>query len=350
MQRDDLTRQQWSLPANRPFAHIAESISPEEIRKMASLGGLEKNEWLYLQLGLTFVRIKTRQHLISAVGEFEHVIELGKNRRWNWLAYLKKAEALSALGEFRDAIVAASSALNAIPEYCSGHKLSLLQTVQEANYNLGNLDAALKVAVEAWVSAPSDPRVTYDLICTAHRTGNYLETVRIMRSAIDCKDGARLLGHVIANSIPQRYVTAFMSIACAQIKDLDLARDVFNAIKSEASVYEVKGMAVADVALAQLYYGVYRDDEKAIALWEHIVQDYPNTRPAFEASSALMALYFSKAQSSGSTESRTWVSKMEQLAELIRPSDTPRTGTPCAQEHYNHQTTHYFQATISPSI
>lgn len=118
---------------------------------------------------------------------------------------------------------------------------------------------------------------------------------------------------------PQRYTTEYMSIACAEVGDLDLARNAFQAVKSEAAVRDVNRRAAADAALAQLYFGFYRDDDKAIALWEDIVRDYPDTTPAFDASFALMPLYFSEAQNSDPTEARTWVSKMEQLVDLIEP-------------------------------
>jgi tetratricopeptide (TPR) repeat protein len=320
MQRDDQTREQWNLPSNRPFEHIAESISPEEIREMASLGGLEKDTAFHYSLGSTFAKIRTRQHLLSAMGEFEHAIELTEDPEWIWLAHWNKAEVLSALGEFKDAIAAASSALEVLPEHRSYNKRQLLRLIQSANLHLGNQDAALEAAVKAWESAPNDPVVAFHVIFAAHRTRNYSETVKIIRSALDSANGAQFLGHIIVHTVPQRYTTEYMSIACAEVGDLDLARDAFQAVKSEASVHDTKErMAAADAALAQLYFGFYRDDDKAIALWEDIVRDYPSTTPAFDASFALMPLYFSRAQDADPTEARTWVSKMEQLVDLIEP-------------------------------
>jgi tetratricopeptide (TPR) repeat protein len=320
MQRDDQTREQWTLPPNRPFERIAESISPEEIREMASLGGLERDTAFHFSLGSTFAKIKTRQHLLSAVSEFEYAIELTEDPEWIWLAYLNKANVLSALGEFKDVIAAASSALEVLPEDRSYNKRQLLRLISNANLDLGNRDAALEAAVKAWESAPDDPAVAFYLIFTAHKTGNYSETVRIIRSALNSANGAQFLGHIIMRLTPQRYTTEYMSIACAKVGDLDLARDAFQAVKSEAAVHgDKESMAAADAALAQLYFGFYRDDDKAIALWEDIVRDYPNTTPAFDASFALMPLYFSKTQNADPTQARTWVSKMEQLVDLIEP-------------------------------
>jgi tetratricopeptide (TPR) repeat protein len=320
MQRDDQTREQWTLPPDRPFEHIAESISPEEIRAMASLGGLERDTTFHFSLGCTFAKIRTRQHLLSAVGEFEHAIELTEDPERIWLAYLNKADVLSALGEYKDAIAAASSALEVLPGLRSYNKRQLLRLISGANLHLGNRDAALEAAVKAWESAPNDEHVAFNLIFTAHRTGNYSETVRIIRSALDSANGAQFLGRIIICMSPLRYTTEYMSIACEKVGDLEVARDAFQAVKSEAAVYNDKyTMAAADAALAQLYFGFYRDDDKAIALWEDIVRDYPNTMPAFDASFALMPLYFSKAQNADPTEARTWVSKMEQLVDLIEP-------------------------------
>ena len=151
MQRDDQTREQWTLPPNRPLEHIAESISPEEIREMASLGALERDTTFHFFLGSTFAKIRTRQHLLSAVDEFEYAIELTEDPEWIWLAYSSKADVLSALGEFKDVIAAASSALEVLPEHRSYNKRQLLRFISDSNLHLGNQDAALEAAVKAWI-------------------------------------------------------------------------------------------------------------------------------------------------------------------------------------------------------
>lgn len=320
MQRDDHTREQWSLPLNRPFENIAESISPEKIQEMASLGGLERDVAFHFCLGSTFAKIRTRQHLLSAVGEFEHAIKLTEDPQFICLVHLNKADVFSALGEFKDVIAAASSALEVVSEDRFFNERQPLWLIAGANLHLGNRDAALKSAVKAWESALHDPTEAFRLIFTAHRAGNYSETVSIMRSALDSASGAQFLGRVIMDTTPQRYTTEYMSIACKEVGDLDLARNAFEAVKSEAAVDDAKErMAAADAALAQLYFGFYRDDNKAIALWEAIVRDYPNTTPAFDASFALMPLYVFNAQNADPTEEHTWVSKMEQLVDLIEP-------------------------------
>jgi tetratricopeptide (TPR) repeat protein len=285
---------------------------------MASLGGLVRDTTFHFSLGSTFAKIRTRQHLLSAVSEFEQAIELAEDLDSKWRAHLNKANVLSALGEFKDVIAAASTALGVLPEYRFYKKRQLHRLIRDANLHLGNRDAALEAAVKARKSALNDPVAAFHLIYTAHRTRNYPETVSIIRSALDSANGARLLGHIIISHTPQRYTTEYMSIACAEVGDLDLARDAFQAVKSEAAVHDaMRRMAAADAALARLYFGFYRDDEKAIALWEDIVRDYPSTDAAFDASFALMPLYFFNAQNADPTEARRWVSKMEQLVDLI---------------------------------
>ncbi|KFY61173.1 hypothetical protein V497_03119 [Pseudogymnoascus sp. VKM F-4516 (FW-969)] len=318
--RDGQTHEQWTSPPNRPFENIVERISPEEIWEMASLGGMERDAAFHSSLGSTFAKIRTSQHLLAAVGEFEQAIKLTEDPEQLWLAKLNKADVLSTLGKFEDAIEAASSALKVLPESRFYIKRQLIRLISGANLHLGNGDAALEAAVKEWESAPNDPVVGFNLIFTAHRAGDYSETVGIIRSALDSANGARYLGNIITTMTPQRYTTEYLSIACKKVGDLDLARDAFQAVKSEAAVRSAKKtMAAADAALAQLFFGFYQDDDKAIALWEDIVRDYPSTTSAIEASFALMPLYFSNAQNADPTEACPWVLKMEQLVDLIEP-------------------------------
>lgn len=130
---------------------------------MASLGGLKRDTAFHLSLGSTFAKIRTRQHLLSAVCEFEHAVELTEDPELIWLAYQNKADVLSALGEFKDAIAAASSALGVLPEHRFYNKHRLFRLISDANLHLGNRDTALEAAVKAWESAPNDPAVAFCL-------------------------------------------------------------------------------------------------------------------------------------------------------------------------------------------
>jgi tetratricopeptide (TPR) repeat protein len=325
MQQDDDTLGRWTLPPNRPFEHLAERIPPEEIRKMATFGGLERNTAFHLALGSTLGKIRTRQHLLAAAEELGHAIQLSEDPERTWKAYQKRAEVLHKLRDSTETIAAALKALELLPEDRHYNKPALLELIQDANLRLGNRDAALEAAVDAWESAPYDPVIACHLIYTAHRTGNYAETFKIMKSALDSEDGAQFLGEIIMGRAMQRYITDYMSIACAKMGDLDVARDAFVAFKSKANVSEDENrMAAADLALAQLYFRFYRDDKKAITLWEDMVRDYPSTRPAFDASFALISLYFTKAKAADPSEAHTWVLKMEQLVAAIEPMASQR--------------------------
>ena len=285
---------------------------------MTLLGGLERNPAFHLSLGSTFAKIRTRQHLLSALDEFQQAIELTGDSEDMWLAHWNKATVLYALGDFEDAVTAASSAWEVLPEYRSYNRSQILRLIRDANQQLGDRDAAFETAVKARESAPNDPAVTFSLILTAHRARNYSETVKIMRSALESSEGAYFLGNIIRSHTPERYTTEYMSIACAEMGDLDLARDVFQAMKSNATGHDLnRTIGLADAALARLYFGFYRDDEKAIALWEDNVRDHPHTEPAFDAAFALMPLYFTNAQNAGPDEEHTWVSKMEQLVDRM---------------------------------
>lgn len=287
---------------------------------MASLGGLEKGYEWHTNLGSTFTKIKTRQHMLAAVEEFNFAVQMGADEDQQWQALNNKAHALVSLGEFKAAITAATQAIEVIPEDHAHRELPLLQLIQNANLRLGNRDAALQVSLKASKFAPRDPVVGFNQIFTAHRTGNYSETLKIVRSAIDSEEGANFLGRIITSHSPQRYTTEYMCIAAQAMGELDTARDAFSAVKKEAiRSNDMALQCAADAALAHLHFGFYRDDAQAISLWETIVNDYPSTPPAFDASFALMPLYFTNAKEAPLSETQIWTSKMENLVALMSP-------------------------------
>ncbi|KAH6613033.1 hypothetical protein C7974DRAFT_75113 [Boeremia exigua] len=116
---DDPNCHRWSFPPNRPFEHIAESISPAEIREMSSLGSLPKDTTFYLSLGRTFAKIRTQQHRLAAVDEFEHAVQVSDDSTSTWDVYCSKAEVLCAIEKFEESIAAASLALEHLPAYRS---------------------------------------------------------------------------------------------------------------------------------------------------------------------------------------------------------------------------------------
>ncbi|KAK4169600.1 hypothetical protein QBC43DRAFT_330021 [Cladorrhinum sp. PSN259] len=307
----------WTLPPNRPFEQIAESISPEEIRQMISLGGLkmENTEDWHLDLGYTLRRINTRRHLLAAVEEFQYIIQKSSDADKRHIGCLEEAHGLFSLEEYREAIAAASRALESLPAYRSPSKLELLQLIQDANLHLGNHEAALKASSDAWESAPYSPDVAFNLIYTHHKTGRFIATVPIIRSILTPEEsrlGAGFLGEIMRQ---QRYASEFISIACAEAGELDLARDAFIAVASQATKSgDSSGRALAYSALAKLYFQFYQDDDKAIEMWESIVKDDPGTVAAVDASFALAPLYFTNAADPGKADADdSWVSKLKQL-------------------------------------
>jgi hypothetical protein len=94
--------------------------------------------------------------------------------------------------------------------------------------------------------------------------------------------------------------TELISIACAETGELEPARDVYMAVAAQSSTVEDKSKrALANAALAILYFRLYRDDQTAIEMWEGIMKEYPGTLAAVDASFALAPLYFTKATDPG---------------------------------------------------
>jgi tetratricopeptide (TPR) repeat protein len=287
---------------------------------MSSLGSLPKDTMFHLSLGRTFAKIRTQQHRLAAVDEFEHAVQVSDDSTSTWDVYYSKAKVLCAIGKFEESITAASLALEHLPAYRSYMKRHILQIISSASLSLEKDDEAIQAAVRARDSAPDDPGVAFTLVFTAHRTANYSKTTALMQAALDSPEGAQFLGRVINIAYPQRYTTEYMSIACAKLGDLGLAKKAFEAVKIEATnVGNESAIAAADLAIANLYFGFYRRDTKAIGLWEKVVEEHSHTEPVVTASFALMPVYYWKARSAEPKEKAELVSKMESLVDLIEP-------------------------------
>ncbi|KAF3005733.1 hypothetical protein E8E13_006435 [Curvularia kusanoi] len=315
----------WTLSSNRHFELIAQTIPPEEIRAMASLSDMKKDALFHRVLGSNLAKINTQQHLQSALEEFELSIQLAEDTTCVCETHLDKAKILFALGMFDEAIKFASFALKSLPEDgCHENvKRALLELMSDANLRVGNQERALKMARDLQRSNPYFAKEAYRLIVIAHHAGNYTETTNFLRSAYETYDGACLLGRVMTYHTPQRSSIEYMSIACKEMGELDLARKAFQSVRKQAWLWkDTEEIAAADGAIAQLNYGFYREDETAIALWESIIREFPSTIPAFEASFFLMPWYFSKAQNADPIEITLWESKMERLGDVIE-SMTP---------------------------
>ncbi|KAJ2977048.1 hypothetical protein NUW58_g7926 [Xylaria curta] len=288
--------ERWTLPPNRPLVYIAESICPEEIRELASLSGKEKTWLWHLSLGHALKSINTSRHLVAAVEEYRHVIHKSDDSH-KWFGRVEEALGLFALEEYEEAIAAGSHALESLPANKRIETSQLLGMIQKANILLGNQEAAVAASLKAWKSDPYSFGVAFDVINTAHRTGHYSNTVEIVNSILtrgeSTWEGAEFLGRVMKQN---EFASRFISIACKEMGQLDLARDAFLAVASYATKYrDVWTCSLADDALAKLHYQFYEDDQKAIEIWENIIKDCPETPAAVNASFALASLYFTNA-------------------------------------------------------
>ncbi len=277
---------------------------------MASLSELERTANWHLALGYALRRIKTPRHLLAAVEEFRHAVQKTDDPSYRWVGHLGEADALFSLEEYREAITAASHALESIPAE-NTRKILLVRLIRDANLRMGNHEAALAASEKAWESVPHSPSVAFSMIYTYHKTGRFSSTVGIIKSLLNkSRSGIEFLGRILRQVRP---TAEYISIACAETGQLDLARDAFTAVASQAAEDGNNSEhALADGALAQLYYRFYQDDEKAIMMWENIVKDHPSTMAAVYASFALAPLYLTNATDSAA-DADSWVSKLKQL-------------------------------------
>ncbi|OQV10796.1 NACHT domain-containing protein [Cladophialophora immunda] len=318
--RCDSSRKQWTLAPNRPFEHITESISPDDIRQLASLVGLERTSDWHFALGSTFRRIDTPQHLLAAADEFRHAIRKSHDPNDNWKLYLEEASALFYLEKYDEAIVAASNARESLPAVQIYRRAELFQMILVANLHLGNEEAAVTAAAESWSVAPDSPDAAANLIYIYNKTGRFSETVNIVRSFLSPENtqwGPEFLCDVMKME-RAAIVSELISIACAKTGQLDLAHDAFTAAASQAAkAGDRSRRAVADAALAQLWFRFYGSDEKAIELWENILKDHSGTPAALKASFELAPLYLTKATDPERVDADSWVLRLKQLAELV---------------------------------
>lgn len=287
---------------------------------MASLGKVEKNSMWHFALGCTLSNIKTRAHLLAAAAQLRSAIELSEDPDAKWDAYQVMAHVYKHLGQYQDAMGAASKALEIYPKYRYYNEL-LVELIQNANLRSDQRQAAFKTSLKVWESSPRNHIAAFNMILAAHKVGQYSETVKILKSAVENEKDAMLLGKIFSIFEPERYTTEYMSIACVMQEELDTARDAFIAMKNAAAKRkDTGGMALADVALARLYYAFYQDTSAGIQLFETVVKDYPDTKAAFAASHALASVYFTEARESiDQSEMQTWLSKLEQLVDLVEP-------------------------------
>lgn len=175
------------MPQNLPFEQLAEIVSPDEIRLIASIGGLEKTFRWHLYLGYTLRSIKTSSHQLAALEEFRHAIESTEEPSEKESAGIGEAKLLLTLGKYREAITAASHALDYTSTIHTHNKGWLLQLIRDANLRLDNPEAAYKVAWDLWKSAPQSPSAALGIIHTSYQTGHFQDSIEVMKSFLDAK-------------------------------------------------------------------------------------------------------------------------------------------------------------------
>lgn len=315
----------WTLHPNRPPAHIAEHISPEEIRRLASFDGLDESSDWHFTLASTLELIQTPAHLRAATEEFHKAIVRMKgvdNIAW---ARFRIAWAHYALGEYEKCIAIAEESLR---EYHST-RISRLLLIRRAHKRLGNYDAALAASRSAWEARPYAASTTHPLIQAYHDAGNWSEIVSLVRTLVygpDPGNGTALFLEMMKGG---RYMFAIELIifACAKTDQLDVIRGILELVaRPSAETGNEPGSALANFSLGLLHYGFGGEDEKAIQIWENVATQHPDTLGGAKASFVLAPIYLTNALGcTGEDDADLWLSKIRNLAKGLELRNAPRT-------------------------
>lgn len=324
----------WTLHPNRPPAHIAEHISPEEIRRLASFDGLDESLDWHFTLASTLELIQTQDHLRAATEEFQKAILRMKgidNIAW---ARFRIAWAHYALGEYEQCVAMAEESLR---EHHST-RISMLLLSRRAHKRLGNYDAALAASRSAWETHPYAPSTTHHLIQAYHDAGNWSEIVNLVRTLVygpDSGNGTALFLEIMKGG---RYMFAIelIIVACAKTGQLDVVRGILELVAHPATESgNDLSSALANFSLGLLHYGFGGEDEKAIQVWEKVTTQHPGTLGAAKASFVLAPLYLMNALAyTGEEDADLWLRKIRNLAkglELWNASATADKNTPAEE-------------------
>jgi len=133
---------QWTLHSNRPYEHIAELIPPADIRKWASLSGLEGTGKFHLVLGQTLSRIRTPRHMVETAEEYQEAVQKSGDVKEKREAYAGASITLSSLARHEEVIALASQAT----KHLSGNEQDTEDTqslflflIVVANYQLARM-------------------------------------------------------------------------------------------------------------------------------------------------------------------------------------------------------------------
>ncbi|KAF5618717.1 NACHT and TPR domain protein [Fusarium sp. NRRL 52700] len=297
----------WTLPPNRPFEHIAERISPAMIQETISLLELS-TENMHHSLGLTFMRIKTAQHLQASVEEFRLALNSHSGLVSRWKVFRDLAKVFIELQRWDEAVNAAYQAIKIIPKFHLHWKAALFLLIEQAS-------------IAAWELNPYSSFAVSRLIHTSNKVGDFGRTVRIIRSLFlggERERGTTTIGEML-NTF--RYAGEFISFACAATDQLSVARDAFTAVANQATKdHDNRTRAIAENALGMLYYQYYQEENKATDIWETILKDRPDTEGAVKASLALVPLYFDHAMSTGTSPGSSRLFDLSKLATKLSSS------------------------------
>ncbi|KAI0381159.1 hypothetical protein F5Y04DRAFT_255901 [Hypomontagnella monticulosa] len=305
------------LSPNPSIRQIVGSIPPKQIRQLASFGQVKRSLIWHMRLSSEFRRIGTPRHYLEAARECRRA-----RRKYggSWEVYCGEARALYNLGLYRETIKAASFAIQYEPPIGAIHRLEILDLIRKSKLALMEFEAAISVANEASMFAIGAEdrsiwdltKATFNMIQTFNEAHRFSSSVDYIKSILakDKTSGIDLFGTIIC--VHERAGENIIT-ACVESGQLDFARDAFAAV---TAVAERSGDSLRAAStryeLARLYFRYYRDDEKAVQLWESIAKNHPDAAPGCLASSALAPLYYTKATETNENR-KSWISKLRKL-------------------------------------
>lgn len=296
---------------NLSDGQIVQLIPAKRTRQLASFHQLKRTlDW---HISLSF-RFRTLRYYLEAARECRRA-----RRKYggSWRVYYEEARALYDLGLHRETIKAASFALQHEPPVGTIDHLEILDFIRKSNLALTDFESAINVANVASVITPESESAAFNVIQTFNEAHKFSGSVDYIKSMLakDEVSGTDLFARIVTH--PFKNATEDIITACAESGQLDFARDTFTAATAvaERSGYSVQAASTRH-ALARLYFRYYRDDEKAVQLWESIARNHPNTNPGCLASSALAPLYYTKATETNEN-GKSWISKLRELARQV---------------------------------
>ncbi|OTB04439.1 hypothetical protein M426DRAFT_22836 [Hypoxylon sp. CI-4A] len=306
-----------TLPPRRSLRRVAERMPPGHIRQLASYGQLKRTAKWHQHLGEALYMIGTFEHIQEAVREFRRA---RRKHGESWPICYGEAQGLCDLQLYHEAIKAASFVLEiglADRDYREGN---LVNIIQFASQQLGDFEAAIKVASKWHGIAPHSEYVALSMISSFHNARRFSDSIDHLKTIWGIEDkplAIELLWLVIQQN---NTASDLISIACAEMGRLDIAEDIFATIIAEGGALGFPQEAVLfDYVLARLYFRHYDEEVKAMVMWESIVRSHPDTIAGVGAAFMLAPLYYTKAtEANGDAE--TWISKLDALVRQWRPS------------------------------